>query len=1203
MSAPSSLLQGLSEEAVWRLEAACCRFEQAWRTGRRPDLWELLDGTSGPERSALLRELLRLDVHYRRLAGDAPSADDYRAGHPCDEPVLRAVLAAASSEAAIETTDGRINGHPIVCVGELSAHAAGEGAPAGADTRLAGRYRLLRFHARGGLGEVHVAEDTELDREVALKQMQAENAADPDSRFRFVLEGAVTGGLEHPGIVPVYGRGTQADGRPFYAMRLIRGETLAAHIARFHAQTPGRFDSMEFRQLLGRFVAVCQAVAYANSRGVLHRDLKPGNVMLGPFGETLLLDWGLAKVVGDVKGGAGVEATPRLAVLKGAETVGAVGTPAYMSPEQAAGRTEELGPTTDVYGLGATLYEMLTGAAPVQGNLFEVLSKVVAGSWKPPRQLSWAVPPALDAICCKAMALRPQDRYASAQELAKDVEAWLADEPVAAYGEPASARLRRWVRKRPRRVTAAVVLLVTAVVGLTLGTVLLQRSKRQAEDSYKIARQGVNHFLREVSEDVLLDEPGMQPLRQSLLNEALNYHEGFLKIRPDDPEGRQQFAEIFRLGGELDGEVSRPTEGKASLTRAVALYEGLLKTKPADRELRFGLARCWLSLAELQMKFGEMEAGRETICRALEVLSALREEEPGRVPVLCLLGRCLDLRATAEAHRGSVDMALRNNQEAHAILEQAVTGTLADRPPMGESMAYGEATGFSGVPKSRAREWRNRGVGMVPNGESKYYDPERWGHLRLIAGVLANKGTLLEATGRAAGSARAFQEAADLFGWLSEQRPRSGRARHALALALLGAGRAEVELGRPAAGERNLRKAVGLLEELGAQDAYVPEYKHSLLRARGFLGECLFARGRHQAAAALLRAVVEDADKLMEDTRKSRPLLADHPWFLTILGRLQAELGRHDEALSCCNRAAQLQKEVLALAPGNATLSNTLLRIRETLSELRHQKAEIGRDDQIADQRQILREREELARGDPQSPGLRSEVGASAAVLAGLLLQAGRPRQAIEVVEQALPPHEALVRADLQRSQEGRGSAQPLRPRWSTLQLDVTGIGPRRATPPSLSLRSQWAKLLAHKSAAHAATGQGAAGREAVAKAVALSEEIAQGRCCWFCPPWSWASVWSAIGTELYRQDPEPCHLYDLAGHLALASTLPGTGIADPATRAVQALRELIASGFDNPDKLRKDERLAFLRNRQDFQDLIRQLQAHAAGRPVLRHR
>src|SRR5262245_27970651 len=138
----------------------------------------------------------------------------------------------------------------------------------------AGRYRIVRPHARGGLGEVFVAEDTELGRQVALKEIQAHHADLPESRTRFVLEATVTGGLEHPGIVPVYGLGSYADGRPFYAMRFVQGESLRSSIRRFHDAKPPRFDGVEFRQLLAHFVAVCQAIAYAHSRGILHRDLK-----------------------------------------------------------------------------------------------------------------------------------------------------------------------------------------------------------------------------------------------------------------------------------------------------------------------------------------------------------------------------------------------------------------------------------------------------------------------------------------------------------------------------------------------------------------------------------------------------------------------------------------------------------------------------------------------------------------------------------------------------------------------------------------------------------------------------------------------------------------------------------------------------------------------------------------------------------------
>jgi serine/threonine-protein kinase len=156
------------------------------------------------------------------------------------------------------------------------------------------RFTILRPHAQGGLGKVSVARDMELNREVALKEIQPKFADNAENRARFVQEAEITGGLEHPGIVPVYGLGQYADGRPFYAMRFIRGDSLEEAVDRFHkSDQPGRDTterSLELRKLLGRFIDVCNAIAYAHSRGVLHRDLKPGNVMLGKYGETLVVD-------------------------------------------------------------------------------------------------------------------------------------------------------------------------------------------------------------------------------------------------------------------------------------------------------------------------------------------------------------------------------------------------------------------------------------------------------------------------------------------------------------------------------------------------------------------------------------------------------------------------------------------------------------------------------------------------------------------------------------------------------------------------------------------------------------------------------------------------------------------------------------------------------------------------------------------------
>ena len=287
------------------------------------------------------------------------------------------------------------------------------------------RFVVLRPHAKGGIGKVSVALDVTLSREVALKELLDEHLEQPDSRVRFQLEAEVTARLEHPGIVPVYAIGRNAQGEPFYVMRFIKGESFKDAVRQFHASR-GRQGLREgeswlgLQQLLRRFIDVCDTIEYAHSRGVIHRDLKPSNVVVGKYGETLVVDWGLAKFVGrDEEHVARDEQTLRPSSHSGStDTIAgvAVGTPAFMSPEQAEGDAAHIGYASDIYGLGATLYYLLTGKNPIADpDVATALRRARRGEYRRPREVDPRIPAALEAICLKAMSHRPDDRYASAR--------------------------------------------------------------------------------------------------------------------------------------------------------------------------------------------------------------------------------------------------------------------------------------------------------------------------------------------------------------------------------------------------------------------------------------------------------------------------------------------------------------------------------------------------------------------------------------------------------------------------------------------------------------------------------------------------------------------------------------------------------------------------------------------------------------------
>ena len=365
------------------------------------------------------------------------------------------------------------------------------------------RYTRTRLHATGGIGRVWLAYDGDLGREVALKELRPERSRDRGFADRFLHEARITGQLEHPGIVPVYEltRPTEG-GQPFYTMRFIRGRTLSDAIRAYHGKrATGRPEPLEQAALLTAFVATCNAVAYAHSRGVIHRDLKGQNVVLGDYGEVVVLDWGFAKVLGRADDPVGAEQSVPAGEAEPGHTMPGqvIGTPAYMAPEQAAGRADRIERRTDVYGLGAILYELLTGRPPFPGaEVGEVLRQVRESEPPRPRQVRAGVPRPLEAVCLRALAKNPEGRYASAGELAREVQRWLADEPVEAYPEPTAARIGRWARRHQTLSAVLAVLLGSVVVA---GVVVREESARNEERVQAAEKAAVTEWKARIKVD------------------------------------------------------------------------------------------------------------------------------------------------------------------------------------------------------------------------------------------------------------------------------------------------------------------------------------------------------------------------------------------------------------------------------------------------------------------------------------------------------------------------------------------------------------------------------------------------------------------------------------------------------------------------------------------------------------------------------
>jgi eukaryotic-like serine/threonine-protein kinase len=401
-----------------RVNAVCNQFERAWKAGQRPGIEEYLGDTPEPARSALLRELIALEIACRRRVGETPRVEDYKARFP----LLSLPLASTSADQPAARPDLVVE--TVVDLPEVPGH------------------EILGVLGRGGMGVVYKARQLSLNRTVAVKKILAGAYASPAELARFRHEAEAAACLQHPNIVQIHEVGEQ-DGRPYLVLEYVDGGSLAEQLA--GTPQPARAAAQLVETL-------ARAMHDAHQHGIVHRDLKPANVLLAADGTPKITDFGLAK---RLDGGPGLTASGAI-----------VGTPSYMAPEQAAGKGKEVGPAADVYALGGVLYECLTGRPPFKAQTpLDTVLQVLADEPVPPARLQPKVPRDLETICLKCLEKQPHKRYDSARDLAEDLRRFQAGEPIRARPAGTLEQLVKWVKRRPLAATLWAVSLAVVLAG------------------------------------------------------------------------------------------------------------------------------------------------------------------------------------------------------------------------------------------------------------------------------------------------------------------------------------------------------------------------------------------------------------------------------------------------------------------------------------------------------------------------------------------------------------------------------------------------------------------------------------------------------------------------------------------------------------------------------------------------------------------
>jgi tetratricopeptide (TPR) repeat protein len=918
---PTENLDGCDIDLARRIDAVCRRYEADWREGRPAAVDDYLGQIPDEGRAAALAELNALERELKptelaehltaAIAGRTPSTVS-EAPTIAPEPATVDTEARAAVPPLHEEPTRPPSDQATVDLTPYGSSVAGTNSPR--NPRRFGDYEIVREIARGGMGVVFQARQLSLNRTVAVKMVLAGQLADERDIRRFYTEAEAAASLDHPGIVPIFEVGHN-EGQHYFSMGFVDGQSLSQRLA---------LGPLPHREAAALMVKVAEAIEYAHQREVIHRDLKPANILLDRHGNPRVTDFGLAKKVQCDSG------------LTGSGQI--MGTPSYMPPEQAGGKRGEVGPASDVYALGATLYAVLTGRPPFQSaTAMDTVIQVLSDEPVPPRRLNAAVPQDLETICLKCLEKEPQKRYPRAELLGADLRRFLAEEPIAARPVGGLERTWRWCRRNPWAAalagTVAASLLTATVVAilvasqqsaharairgknteLTAANTALELERTRALEREKLAIDAVKRFGDAVSTNrVLKDNAALEPLRRELLKEPLSFFKTLRDqldaARDTRPESLDRLARAAFDLAQLTAEIGDRQDALRAHKESLAIGERLARENPNVDQFQSQLAATYGTIGSLQIQTGDPDQALESYNNALVIQDRLARDNASVTEFQSELATSHNNIGALQSQTGHPDQALDSYAKALTIFERLArenpSVTKFQSRVAGSHNNIGFLQSQAGRPDQALESF---GKALAIRERLARENPSA-NELQLsLAGTHANIGLLQRATGHPDQALQSCAKALAIQERLARENPSVTEFQSRLAQSYNNIGMLRSETGHPDQALESYAKALPIDERLAREHPESPDYASDLGGTLNNMALIDLDRKRFREARDRLRQAISWQKKALAASPR-------HPTYRQFLGNHLGNLIRAANGLGSDDEARAAQRELNELA-------------------------------------------------------------------------------------------------------------------------------------------------------------------------------------------------------------------------------------------------------------------------------------------------